>query len=107
MTTTKTRDEITRDEITAERNRAPGVARARLGDRSVDDVLLRVRTRLRMLSDLCAGQVEGGDFPEMSSDGWAGLGDTLDTIIADVAILEDALPAEILNWRPSEEDGDQ
>jgi hypothetical protein len=90
----------TREAFTEERQRERAAARARFGARSVSDVLLTLRTRLRMLRDLSMG-MEAGES-ELSSDGWVGLGDTLDDIIRDVSMLEDALPAEMHHWRPGE-----
>jgi hypothetical protein len=62
----------TRDPSAAAVNR-DAAARARFGDRNVTDVLLRVRTRLHMLTTFCESRAESGS--EVSADAWCGLGD--------------------------------
>jgi hypothetical protein len=99
---TKTREE-NREELIEELRQERAAARARFGDRNVTDVLLKARTRLRMLSDMCAGKAEEDDFSEMSSDAWSGLSDTLDDVWREIAMLEDALPADVHNWRPGQD----
>jgi hypothetical protein len=100
MTTpTKTREEIA-EHFRQER----AAARAQFGDRNVTDVLLRVRTRLHMLSAFCVSQSESDS--DVGVDAWVGLGDIVDDVVRDVAMLDDALPADVHNWRPGQEGPD-
>jgi hypothetical protein len=58
-----------------------------------------------MLSAFCVSQSESET--DLSSDAWVGLGDVVDAVVGDVAMLDDALPADVPNWRPGQGDGEQ
>lgn len=78
-------------------------AQARLGERDVTCVLLRMRMRLSMLSELCYSAAN--DEPlELSQDALIGLADALEDVKHDLEMIEDVLPAEIMNWQPGTAD---
>jgi hypothetical protein len=92
----------TREQLMEERLRERAAARAKFGDRSVYDVLLKLRTRLALLSDFAGAKAEEGECADLSQDGWIGLDDTLHDLASDLAMLDDALPADVSNWRPGQ-----
>jgi hypothetical protein len=94
-----------RDELTTRMAQERAAARALFGDRNVTDVLLRVRTRLHMLSAFCVSQSESDN--DVTSDAWVGLGDIVDDAVRDLTMLDDALPADVHNWRPGTDGGER